>query len=143
MELEELSQEQLEQIDSILDHRLLTLGVNDVILLDTAGNVVTTREGSHRVLNDSEAPSVDPFTLSALAAGNFSTTEAIAQAIGETEFDLLFHKGRHLCVHYGKIANALILVTIFSSEIALGSVRLNVQSATNEILMILKQPKQS
>ena len=138
MELEELSQEQLERIDSILDHKLMTLGVNDVILLDAAGNVVTTREGAHRKLKDSEAPSVDPFTLSALAAGNFSTTEAIAQAIGETEFELLFHKGKHLSVHYGKIAHSLILVTIFSTDIALGNVRLNVQAVADEIAMIVQ-----
>lgn len=138
MELEELSQEHLEQIDTILDHKLLTLGVNDIILLDVAGNVVTTREGSARHLKDSEAPPVDPFIISALAAGNFSTTEEIAKAIGETDFNLLFHKGEHLCVHYGKINSSLILVTIFATDIPLGNIRLSVKAVSDEINSLLK-----
>ena len=39
-----VSQEQLEQIDKILNEKLIRIGVDCVIIIDMAGNIITAKE---------------------------------------------------------------------------------------------------
>ena len=39
-----VSQEQLEQIDGILSDKLIKLGVDCVIIIDMAGNIITAKD---------------------------------------------------------------------------------------------------
>ena len=40
-----VSQEQLEQIDKILNEKLIRIGVDCVIIIDMAGNIITAKDG--------------------------------------------------------------------------------------------------
>ncbi len=120
-----VSQEQLEQIDTILSDKLIKLGVDCVIIIDMAGNIITAK--------DNGESKYDVYSFAALAAGNFATVDAMAKLVGEQEFSLLFHKGQDSNIHFSKIDDELLLISMFGKEISLGFLRLNVVDAIEKI----------
>lgn len=120
-----VSQEQLEQIDKILNEKLIRIGVDCVIIIDMAGNIITAKENGKT--------KYDVYSFAALAAGNFATVDAMAKLVGETEFSLLFHKGTECNIHFSKIDDELLLITMFGKTISLGYLRLNVVEVIEEI----------
>lgn len=120
-----VSQEQLEQIDTILTDKLIKLGVDCVIIIDMAGNIITAK--------DNGESKYDVYSFAALAAGNFATVDAMAKLVGEAEFSLLFHKGQDSNIHFSKIDDELLLISMFGKDISLGFLRLNVVEAIDQI----------
>ncbi len=123
-----VSQEQLEQIDVILSEKLIKLGVDCVIIIDMAGNIITVK--------DNRENKYDVYSFAALAAGNFATVDAMAKLVGEQEFSLLFHKGQNSNIHFSKIDDDLLLISMFGKEISLGFLRLNVVEVIERIRKI-------
>ena len=124
-----LGQEQLDNIEDILQQDLMDLGVNCVILIDMSGNIIANL--------DNGETSHDIYSLAALAAGNFGAVSAMAKIIGEEEFSLLFHKGTKENIHFSKVLNDFLLVTIFGKEVSLGFLRMKVAEATKKMEKIL------
>ncbi|MBU0665544.1 MAG: roadblock/LC7 domain-containing protein [Proteobacteria bacterium] len=120
-----VSQEQLEAIEEILSQKLIKLGVDCAIIIDMAGNIITVKDNSKS--------KYDIYSFAALAAGNFATVDAMAKLVGETEFSLLFHKGQDSNIHFSKIDDELLLITMFGRDISLGFLRLNVVEAIEQI----------
>ena len=120
-----VSQEQLEKIDEILGDQLINIGIDCVIIIDMAGNIITAK--------DNGASKYDVYSFAALAAGNFATVDAMAKLVGEQEFSLLFHKGTDCNIHFSKIDEELLLITMFGKHISLGFLRLNVVEAIEQI----------
>lgn len=120
-----VSQEQLEQIEDILTQKLVKLGVDCVIIIDMAGNIITVKDNGKN--------KYDIYSFAALAAGNFATVDAMAKLVGETEFSLLFHKGQDSNIHFSKIDDELLLISMFGKDISLGFLRLNVVEAIDQI----------
>ena len=120
-----VSQEQIEQIDAILTDKLIKLGVDCVIVIDMAGNIITAKDNSEN--------KYDVYSFAALAAGNFATVDAMAKLVGEEEFSLLFHKGQESSIHFSKIDEELLLISMFGQEISLGCLRLNVVDVIEQI----------
>jgi predicted regulator of Ras-like GTPase activity (Roadblock/LC7/MglB family) len=121
----EFSKNQFEQIEQILVEELIELGVQSVILLDLAGNIIVS-------LDDGKI-NHDIYSLAALAAGNFGAVNAMAKIIGEEDFSLLFHKGDKESINFSKVNDDLLLLTIFGKEISLGFLRLKVAEAIRKI----------
>ena len=121
----EFNKQQFDQIEAVLQRELITLGVKNVLLIDLAGNIL--------VQLDNGTAEHDMYALAALAAGNFGAVSAMAKIIGEEDFSLLFHKGEKDSIHFSKIDNDLLLVTVFGKEISLGFLRLKVTEAINRI----------
>lgn len=120
-----VSQEQLEKIDQIIIAKLIDLGVDCAIIIDMAGNIITAK--------DNGESKYDVYSFAALAAGNFATVDAMAKLVGEQEFSLLFHKGQDSNIHFSKIDDELLLISMFGREISLGFLRLNVVEAIEQI----------
>ena len=120
-----LTQDQLDAIDRAITENLSAEGIHHVILIDMAGNTITQKG-----CPDS---SLDTMAFSALAAGNFAAVDAMAKLVGETEFSLLFHKGEKSSIHFSKVADAFLLVTMFGKEVSLGLVRLKVSDTIDRI----------
>ena len=120
-----VSQEQLEKIDEILSEQLIKIGVDCVIIIDMAGNIITAK--------DNGTSRYDVYSFAALAAGNFATVDAMAKLVGEQEFSLLFHKGTDCNIHFSKVDDELLLITMFGKHISLGFLRLNVVKALEQI----------
>jgi predicted regulator of Ras-like GTPase activity (Roadblock/LC7/MglB family) len=121
----DLDRRQIEKIEKILDEELIDLGVSNVILLDLAGNVIVNLDNGNT--------QHDVYSLAALAAGNFGAVSAMANLIGEQEFSLLFHKGETDSIHFSKVTDDLLLLSIFGKEVSLGFLRLKVTEAVRKI----------
>ncbi len=125
----DLDKKQFESIEAILSEELIELGVRCVLLIDLAGNIIVN-------LDDGDLEH-DIYSLAALAAGNFGAVSAMAKIVGEEDFSLLFHKGETESIHFSKIDDELLLVTIFGKDVSLGFLRLKVTEATTKIKEIL------
>ncbi len=125
-----LSTEILEQIRGLIDEQLISIGVHTVLLIDDAGNIIANCGTSESQF--------DYTALAALAAANFGATSQIAKLIGEEDFTLLFHKGKKDSIHFTRVGEHLILVTIFGENISLGAVRLRIGQLVTEIAKVFE-----
>jgi predicted regulator of Ras-like GTPase activity (Roadblock/LC7/MglB family) len=57
--------------------------------------------------------------------------------VGESEFSLLFHKGEKSSIHFSKVNEDTLLITMFNKDISLGLVRLKVAETIKDINHIL------
>jgi predicted regulator of Ras-like GTPase activity (Roadblock/LC7/MglB family) len=124
-----LGQKQLDRIEDILKADLIDNGVRCVCLIDMAGNIVANLDNGEK--------QHDIYSLAALAAGNFGAVDAMAKIIGESEFSLLFHKGKRENIHFSKISSEFLLITIFGNEISLGFLRLKVSESVGQLKGLL------
>ncbi len=120
-----LNKSQVDGIIKIIDSYLIDSGVDCCLFIDRSGNLIISR---------GDPVSMDTPALAALTAANFGATEEIARIIGEKNFTLLFHKGEKENVHFSKVGEDFILITIFGQDISLGLVRLKVDEASKAIL---------
>ena len=121
----EFDEKQFDLIERILEKELIELGVQNVLLIDLAGNIVID-------LDDGKTQH-DIYSLAALAAGNFGAVSAMAEIIGEDDFTFLFHEGDKKSIHFSKVAQDLLLVVVFGKDVSLGFLRLKVAEAIKKI----------
>ncbi len=121
---------QLDSIEDILQSDMMNLGVTCVTMIDMSGNVI-----AHL---DTGWMQHDIYSLAALAAGNFGAVSAMANIIGEEEFSLLFHKGTKENIHFMKVMEGFLLVTVFGKSVSIGSLRMKTADAVVKIEKILK-----
>lgn len=110
----------LARIEQILDRELLQAGAEHVIIVDMSGNLIMER-GSLR-MDDISA-------LAVLSAANFAATAEIAKLIGEEDFTLLFHKGDTRNIHFNRLGENYIIITLFNETVSLGLIRLKSSQA--------------
>ncbi len=120
---------QLDAIDEVLCANLIEAGIDHVIFIDMAGNTIAKHDNGKK--------SLDSVAFAALAAGNFAAVDAMAKLVGESEFSLLFHKGEESSIHFSKVSDDTILITMFTKDISLGLIRLKVGEAIKQINKIL------
>ena len=120
---------QLNAIDNAIQNHLIATGVDHVIYMDMSGNAIAK--------HDNGKTSIDSTAFAALAAGNFAAVDAMAKLIGESEFSLLFHKGEKSSIHFSKVNDDTLLISMFNKDISLGIVRLKAAEAIKEILQAL------
>lgn len=118
-------QEQIEGIEEVLQKYLIDAGVYCAILIDMAGNILAKLDNGEKAY--------EVYSLAALAAANFGAVNAIAKILGEDEFSLLFHKGEKGNMHFNKVTEDFLLITIFGQEISLGFLRLKIAESTGKI----------
>jgi predicted regulator of Ras-like GTPase activity (Roadblock/LC7/MglB family) len=124
-----LDQHVLDSIDDILEKELVSIGIQCVFLIDLAGNIISS-------IDDENNPH-DIYSLAALAAGNFGAVNEMAKLIGESDFSLLFHKGERESIHFSKVLEDFLLISIFSKDVSLGFVRLKVHEGIGKISHLL------
>ena len=124
------NKEQINSIDKILKEDLIEEGVHSVVLLDMAGNIISDFDNGKK--------KYDVYSLAALAAGNFGAVSTMAKMIGEKDFSLLFHKGKEESLHFSKVMENFLLITIFGSDMSLGFMRLKVNESIEKITKILE-----
>lgn len=126
-----LGQDQLEKIEVVLHNELINGGVHSALIIDRAGNIITKYDdGSFQY---------DLYSLAALASANFAAVDTMAKIVGEQEFSLLFHKGKNESIHFSKVNNEVLLITIFGKDVSLGLLRLKIEKAAGKIKNIWQQ----
>lgn len=123
------NQNQLDAIDKAILANLIEAGLDNVIYMNMAGNTIAK--------HDNGKSHLDSTAFAALAAGNFAAVDAMAKLVGESEFSLLFHKGEKSSIHFSKVTDDTLLITMFNKNISLGLVRLKVAETIKEINTIL------
>ncbi|MEZ0328232.1 MAG: roadblock/LC7 domain-containing protein [Dissulfuribacterales bacterium] len=124
-----LTTAKLDAIRAQLENNLIAAGIHSVLLVDSAGNIIASC-GEHM-------QGIDIISLAALTAANFAATSQIARIIGEEDFSLLFHKGKKDSIHFAKIGQDYILISIFNDNVSLGVVRLKVTEASQHLRELL------
>jgi predicted regulator of Ras-like GTPase activity (Roadblock/LC7/MglB family) len=127
-----IHEEAARRIDRLLAQFLGESGVLDALLIDRGGQLLA-RGGNAR--------SLDTVSLSALAAGAFSSTAAMAQLLGEPEFTMLFHQGIKENIHVAAVNDQAILLAVFDHRTTVGMVRLFAKEATAAIGAVLAETK--
>ncbi len=120
-----IDQDKIEETEDILTKEIINIGVDCVLVIDLAGNLI--------VNCDNGKCDFDMYALAALSAGSFGAVNAMANIIGEDDFSLLFHKGQKKSLHFTRINEELIIVSVFGPEISLGLQRLKMSNAVEAI----------
>ena len=118
-----IKKRQFDFLSETLDSELIQNGITSVVLIDLAGNILTSlSNGEH---------DFDTYSLASLTAGNFGAVTALLDQIGEPELTLLFNQGQMLNIYFRKILADYILIVVFDKSISLGYVRLKMDSLEN------------
>ena len=120
-----LNQEELDHIENVLREYLVKSGIRSVLLIDMAGNIVAKC--------DDGTCEHDLYSLAALASANFAAVDTMAKIVGENEFSLLFHKGEKESIHFSRVNNEFLLISIVGKELSLGLLRLKIGEAVEKI----------
>ena len=115
----------MDQIDRVLGEFLRRAGARSAYLIDRDGHLIT---------HVGEAGNVDPDTISALVAGSFAATKAMAKLLGEQEFSALFHQGERDNIQLSLVGGRAILTVLFDDSTTLGMVRLYTSDAVRKPL---------
>ena len=100
------------------------------LLVDRSGQLVATV---------GEQPTFDPTAFATLTAADFSANDQLAQLIGETDFNSLFHQGEKESMYLADIARRVILVALFDNRTTLGLVRLKVKDTVSELTKLFHE----
>jgi predicted regulator of Ras-like GTPase activity (Roadblock/LC7/MglB family) len=120
------------RISGVLQSFLAESAAVDALLIDRSGQLLAQAGGDR---------SLDTVSLSALAAGAFSSTAAMARLLGEPEFTMLFHQGIKENMHVSAVDEATILMAIFDGRTTVGMVRLFGKEACAAIGVILAEAR--
>jgi predicted regulator of Ras-like GTPase activity (Roadblock/LC7/MglB family) len=122
-----LTKKDIGKLEEIISDQLLDSGAEHVVLADLSGNLI---------MECGSLEMEDVFSLAAVSAANFAATAEIARLIGEQDFALLYHKGGKRNVHFSRLANDYLIITLFNDNVSLGLIRLKLGSAINEMTEI-------
>ncbi len=108
-------EEDIQAIEAILDAFLKKSAARCALLVDQDGHMITAR---------GETAHVDLDTISALVAGSFAATKALAKQFGEEDFTALFHQGRQGNIQLSLVGERALLTALFEDNTTIGMVRL-------------------
>lgn len=123
-------EEDIEAIDSVLDAFLKKSAARCALLVDQDGHMISARGGTENVDTD---------TISALVAGSFAATRALAHQFGEDDFTALFHQGRSGNLQLSLVADRALLTALFDDSTTIGMVRLYAREAAKRLTSIFDQ----
>lgn len=79
----------------------------------------------------------DTLSISALIAGVFNSTQALANLVGEEAFSLFIQEGSKLKIHYSILMGKYIFATVFDDAALLGVIQMSVKETSEELQKIL------
>ena len=125
-----LQKEHLDSIHQTLSRMLRNSEAKCALLIGLDGKCMAKRGFTKKIDTDG---------LSALIAGSFASTRAMAKLVGETDFSVLFHQGAKDHIHNILVNDETILTVLFDDRTNLGMVRLYSKEAAKQIRSILKK----
>lgn len=101
--------------------------------------LLINRDDGNLIASQGFTESLDTTSLSVLAAGAFASAREIARLIGEPEFNVLYHQGKHQHVHVDRAGERGLLMILFDDSTTVGLVRLCARKACVRIRCILSE----
>jgi predicted regulator of Ras-like GTPase activity (Roadblock/LC7/MglB family) len=123
-----LTEEVMTRISQIMNSLLKQSDAKCALLVDQDGKCVAKRGFTKTIDTDG---------LSALIAGAFSSTRAMAKLVGEKDFSVLFHQGNKDHIHNILVNDDMILTVIFDDCTTIGMVRLYSKESAQKLKEIL------
>jgi predicted regulator of Ras-like GTPase activity (Roadblock/LC7/MglB family) len=106
--------EDVDFLDRALDELLRKCEATAALIIDKGGPLIGQRGA---------ADQFDTTTISALAAGSFCATQAIASLLGEADFASIYQQGERFSLLFCNIDENVLLIVIFKAEISVGIVK--------------------
>ena len=120
-------EDDIEALGAILDAFLKKSAAKCALLVDQDGHMIGSRGQTEKV---------DLDTISALVAGSFAATRALAHQFGEDDFTALFHQGRSGNIQLSLVADRALLTALFDDNTTVGMVRLYATEAAKRLTSI-------
>ena len=114
MGLPQLIQEDMECLDSALGELLERSEATAALIIDKGGPLIC---------QSGEVDRFDTTTISALAAGSFCATQAIAERCGEINFSSIYQQGDHTSLLFRNIDDNLLLIVMFRAALSVGAIK--------------------
>jgi len=121
-----VTHKQLENIEAVLEEELVGIGVQTVLLVDMAGNIIAKHDGEN-------CGSSELWSLAVLASANCITMDVMARNLGEREFSLHLLKGVSKTAYFSKVGSQFLLITVFGRDVPLGRLRMKVRETVGKI----------
>jgi predicted regulator of Ras-like GTPase activity (Roadblock/LC7/MglB family) len=110
----QLFEPEFQRIEAILAKMQKEVRADLVLLISRSGQPIVI---------SGTAEGIDCTALAALAAANLAATDGLAKIIGEREFSVLVHQGRHRSLFISDLLKKFSLVLVFHATESLGLVR--------------------
>lgn len=128
-----LIEEDVQRLDAVLRELLVRSESAIALIIDKGGPLISQCGGP---------TSIDTTTVSALAAGSFCATQAIAERLGETTFSSIYQQGQQHSILVTNIDEDLLLIVIFRAQLSVGLVKYYAAFAIAQIAAQLDQARQ-
>src|SRR5205085_4458573 len=79
-----------------------------------------------------------PTAFATLTAADFSANDQLANLIGESDFNSLFHQRDKESMYLADVARRVILVVLFDNRTTLGLVRLKMKETVHELAKLFE-----
>lgn len=126
-------EEDIESLEAVLDAFLKKSAAKCALLVDKDGHMIIARGATK---------SVDLDTISALVAGSFAATKALAHQFGEQEFTALFHQGKSGNIQLSLVADRALLTALFDDNTTVGMVRLYATEAAKRLTSVFRRKQE-
>lgn len=123
-------EESFKKVETILKKLKETSNSNAVLLIDKAGQLITSI---------GDISGFDLISFATLSAADFGATSQLAELIGEKSFSSLYHQGDKNSLFISLVANRVILAVLFDSKTTLGLVKVRTKHASEELEKILDE----
>jgi predicted regulator of Ras-like GTPase activity (Roadblock/LC7/MglB family) len=127
----------IQEADATRIHQILVRFLAD----SAAGEALLIDRSGHLLAMDGASQALDAVSISALAAAAFSSTAAMAQLLGETEFTVLFHEGSKRSIHVSRVEEEAILLAVFDERTTVGMVRVFAKEASRAVGAVLGEAR--
>ena len=128
--LGQLTPDDLERINRILQSFVADAGARCALLLDRAGRAVSAF---------GETGQIDETSFASLAAADFDASDQLAGLLGEDEFTALYHQGVEGSMYLSDIGGTAILAAVFDRRTTLGMVRLKTRTVVPQLVALLDE----
>jgi len=116
----------IEQINEVCSALLDKSEALAGMLVDTEGHLIT-QVGETKI---------DLESMSALIAGSYQATRQVARLLGEEEFALTLHQGKHENIHLSLVGERALFVVVFDGKTTVGKIRLYSDQAAQKLVEI-------
>lgn len=127
-----LTKNDIGKLEEIISDQLLDAGAEHVVVVDLSGNLI---------IQCGSLEMDDIFSLAAVSAAHFAATAEIARLIGEKDFTLMYHKGGKRNVHFSRLADDYLIITMFNDNVSLGLIRLKLGNAISAMSAVVGEPE--
>jgi predicted regulator of Ras-like GTPase activity (Roadblock/LC7/MglB family) len=120
-----LIEEDVHLLESALDALLKKSEAATALVIDKGGPLISQRGAVDQF---------DTTTISALAAGSFCATQAIAERLGEANFSAIYQQGERFSLLFQNIDENTLLIVIFAADLSAGAVKYYAAETVRQIM---------